>query len=366
MRYILPVETHDAIVVSSYRQRGFDADEAEAVARICRMAAWHGIKTHNAIKALELDDHYGSGRTTDPLCVPGAKIVKHPTQFAAAHRWDAGRKLGPIVAYEAMDTAMTLAQKFGVGMVSVDNAFHYIWGGGYVMEAAKKGFVAYTNCTSTTAEVVPFQGHHPTLGTNPHSWGFPTSDVVGFPIVVDWASSAIAMGRVNQYAREGQSLPPETAVDRDGTITTDPDQVAALLPFGGHKGYGLALIIELMAALIGGSLPTSRGYPDRGPSGEKDTSCFFFQVIDLRALGEGCFAFGRDRTTNLKAVIEDVLGHGNESCMLPGQPEAEAARRSEEAGGLIFTQAEIVELAAIGRDVGVVVDPDALAGYSVA
>jgi hypothetical protein len=95
-----------------------------------------------------------------------------------------------------MDRCMELADKYGVGIVSVDNAFHYLWGGGYVIEAAKKGYIAYTNCPAALTEVVPFGGKFPSLGTNPHSWGFPTTDAVGFPICIDWATSVVAMGRV--------------------------------------------------------------------------------------------------------------------------------------------------------------------------
>jgi LDH2 family malate/lactate/ureidoglycolate dehydrogenase len=69
----------------------------------------------------------------------------------------------------------------------------------------------------------------------------------------------IASGRVLQAKREGSNLPPGCAVDETGKETTDPNKVRALLPFGAHKGYGLALIDELFAAYTGGSLPTVRG-----------------------------------------------------------------------------------------------------------
>ena len=75
-----------------------------------------------------------------------------------------------------------------------------------LMEAAERGYYAYTNCTSALAEVVPFGGKFPTLGTNPHSWGFPTMDALGYPVVIDWATSEIAMGKVEQYKRENKKL----------------------------------------------------------------------------------------------------------------------------------------------------------------
>src|SRR5580704_9730190 len=234
--YVVSEKQHNALVEAAYKHRGYQADEAAEGARFCAEATRHGIRTHNALKALHLDHLFGSGAGG---CLPGAKIEEKPTRFPAAKVWNANKKLGQSVAYRAMDEAMKLADQYGTGTVSVDNAFHYLWGGGYVMEAAKKGYVAYTNCTASLAEVVPFGGKFPTLGTNPHSWGFPTTEAVGFPIVIDWATSTVAMGRVQQLKREGKPLPPNCAVDKDGNPTTDPEKAVALLPFGAHKGYGL-------------------------------------------------------------------------------------------------------------------------------
>ena len=360
MERVLPVELHNQLVEAAYVHRGFSADEASQAARFCQLAAWHGIKTHNALKAIHLDDHLGSGNKTNPGCVPGAVIEKRPSRFAAAEIWNANRKLGQAVAFEAMDTAIALADKYGVGIVSVDEAFHYLWGGGYVMDAAKRGYIAYTNCTAALAEVVPFMGKFPTLGTNPHSWGFPTTDAIGFPIVIDWATSVVAMGRVQQFKREGKPLPPNAAVDKDGNVTTDPNAVAALTPFGAHKGYGLSLIDELVSALIGGSLPTIRSRPEIAAKGEKTAPTFFFQVIHPEAMSAGAFALGRDQAANIKAVVNDILGHGNENCLLPGQIEHNAAMRSEKATGLIFTDAELAEFAEVGNEVGIAVDPSSL------
>ena len=362
---ILPIDVHNDLVAAAYRKRGFTDDEAQQAARFCELAAHHGIKTHNAIKALHLDHLFGSGNTKLQGCVPGAQIEKLESRFDAAQKWNAHRKLGQAVAFEAIDACEKMAEKHGVGIVSVDDAFHYLWGGGYVMESAKRGYIAYTNCTAALAEVVPFGGKFPTLGTNPHSWGFPTTDAIGFPIVIDWATSTVAMGRVQQFKREGKPLPPGSAVDKDGKETTDPNAVAALITFGAHKGYGLALINELVAGFIGGSLPTLRSRPDQattisGGGQEKTTPNFFFQVIHPDALSCGAFAAGRDQASNVKAVIDDVMGHGNRDtgrCIFPGEIEHAAAKRSEAAGGLLFTDAEIAEFAHIAEEAGVAFDP---------
>jgi len=345
--YVVPEKQHNDLIEAAYRHRGYEADESAEGARFCAEASRHGIRTHNGIKALHLDHLFGSGSQG---CVPGAKIEERPSRFAAAKIWNANKKLGQAVAYRAMDEAIRLADQYGIGMVSVDNAFHYLWGGGYVMDAARRGYIAYTNCTAALAEVVPFGGKFPTLGTNPHSWGFPTTEAVGYPIVVDWATSVVAMGRVQQLKREGKPLPPLAAVDKDGRPTTDPSAAVSLLPFGAHKGYGLSLINELVGAFIGGSLPTIRSR--WAEDGDKHVPAFFFQVIHPEAISGGAFAKGRTQAQNVKAVIDDILGHGNEGAMLPGQIEADWAKKTAAAGGLLFTRAEIDAFNEIAAEAG--------------
>lgn len=346
--HIVPESQHNALIQAAYQHRGFHADEAAEGARLCAEASRHGIRTHNGIKALHLDHLFGSGSKG---CVPGARIEEKPSRFEAAKIWNANRKLGQSTAYRAIAEAMRLADKYGVGTVSVDNAFHYLWGGGYVMDAARKGYIAYTNCTAALAEVVPFGGKFPTLGTNPHSWGFPTTEAIGYPIVIDWATSVVAMGRVQQLAREGKSLPLDAAVDLNGTPTTDPQKAKYLLPFGAHKGYGMALINEIVGGFIGGSLPTIRNRWDRA-EGDKCTCCFFFQVMHPEALSSGAFAKGRNQQQNVKAVIADILGHGNEKCMLPGQLEAGWAAHTAKAGGLLFSTAEVAAFNELAAEAG--------------
>lgn len=158
------------------------------------------------------------------------------------------------------------------------------------------------------------------------------------------------MGRVQQFAREGKQLPPGCAVDADGKETTDPNKVKSLMTFGAHKGYGLSLIDELYAAYIGGSLPTIRNRWDRIPAGEKGTCCFYFQCIHPEAMSANSFAMGRTQSENVKAVLSDILGHGNDKCLLPGEIEARGAALSQKHGGLLFTPAEIQALTEIAQE----------------
>ena len=99
-----------------------------------------------------------------------------------------------------------------------------------------------------------------------------------------------------------------------------------------------------------GSLPTLRSREI--PEGEKCTSSFYFQVIHPDALSGGCFACGRNQTENLKAVIEDIKGHGNETIFLPGQDFAQAAQQTASAGGLLFSEAEIAEFNHLATEAG--------------
>ena len=137
-------------------------------------------------------------------------------------------------------------------------------------------------------------------------------------------------------------------MDGDGNPTTDPNEAKALLPFGAHKGYGMCLINEILAGFIGGSLPTLRSREI--PAGEKRTPSFYFQVIHPDAVSGGAFAAGRDQASNVKAVIEDIVGHGNENVFLPGQDFAAAAAKCEK--GLLFSAAEIGEFNELAREVG--------------
>ena len=345
--FIVPNETHNDLVKKAYHHRGFDESECEAAAKFSAYATTHGIRTHNALKALHLDDLFGSKAGG---CKPSAQILKKESRFESSEVWDCQFKLGQATAYEAMDRCIELADKYGIGQVSVDQAFHYLWGGGYVMDAAKRGYIAYTNCTASITEVVPFMGSVPTLGTNPHSWGFPTIDAIGFPIVIDWATSVIAMGRVQQLKREGKALPSGAAVDKDGKETLDPHLVSALKPFGAHKGYGLSLINEIVAGFIGASKPTLRS--NHLDDGDKHTPNFYFQVIHPDAISSENFAFGRSQQENLKVIMDDILTDGNSNCILPGQMEAEFAIRTEKAGGLLFSENEILGFNKIAQECG--------------
>ncbi|MGJ8723397.1 MAG: Ldh family oxidoreductase [Roseibacillus sp.] len=338
---------HDALVATAFLKRGFKADEVAPGTYLCAEAARHGVRPHIALRALYNDHYFGSNTGG---CVPGAEVEVVPSRFPASETWNANKKFGPAVAYRAIDRAIELANQYGVAQISVDNASPYLWGAGYVMAAAERGFIAYTHATSPLAEVAPLGGNRPTLGTNPHSWAFPTSPALGFPLLVDWITSNIDMYRVESARNSGKELPADSAIDRDGKVTTDPNRVHALLPFGTHKGYGLSLINEVLAAFIGGSLPSLRGRLTENAR-EKNTATFYFQVIHPEALSSNNFGMGRSQLDNLKHVLADIL-RGNPDANIPGQMEAQFRNRSDEADALLFTQEEVDGFNKLATDLG--------------
>src|SRR5512142_2976861 len=112
--YVVPETQHNELVTAAYKKRGYSSQEAAAGARFCAEATRHGIRTHNALKALHLDHLFGSGAGG---CQPKAKIEKVKAPFRAAQIWNANRKLGQATGYAAMETAMKLADRYGIGMV---------------------------------------------------------------------------------------------------------------------------------------------------------------------------------------------------------------------------------------------------------
>lgn len=152
----------------------------------------------------------------------------------------------------AAQPLMAKARANGIAMLTVRKAHHFsaVWPD--IEPFAREGFIALAMINSMAA-VVPHGGQRKVCGTNP--FGFAAPRAGRDPLVFDQASSAMANGDVQIARREGRDLPPGTGVDRDGNPTTDPNAVlegGALLPFGGHKGSSIAMMMEIMGAALAG------------------------------------------------------------------------------------------------------------------
>lgn len=164
---------------------------------------------------------------------------------------DGDNGLGQLVAYHSMDLAIDLAKEYGVGFVTVKNSNHFGAASTYCKMAAQKQMIgqAYTN---SPCGIPPWGGKSPYFGTNPISYGFPHGDQ---SIVIDMSSSTVARGNIILAAKEGRSIPPGWAIDKNGNPTTNAKEAleGAVMPVGGAKGYALALAVEVMSGIISGS-----------------------------------------------------------------------------------------------------------------
>ncbi|MCV3767818.1 Ldh family oxidoreductase [Rhizobium sp. TRM95796] len=187
-----------------------------------------------------------------------------------AHHWsrnsfltvDGQRGLGPVIVMNAMREMRTGLRENGLAIAAIRNANHIGMLAYYVEAAVADGMIAIAMSTSE-ALVHPFGGTQAMLGTNPIAIGIPCGER---PFILDLATSIVSMGKINNYAMRGAPIPPDWAVGPDGRPTTDPKtaRAGAIAPFGGAKGYGLGLAVELLVAALAGSdlAPDVRGTLD--------------------------------------------------------------------------------------------------------
>jgi LDH2 family malate/lactate/ureidoglycolate dehydrogenase len=173
---------------------------------------------------------------------------------------DGANGMGMVIGYNAMKIAIQKARQFGLGAVAVRNSSHYGVAGYYALMAVQEGMVGIS-LTNAHPSIAPTFGVTPLLGTNPISVAAPTDEP--FPFLFDAATAVVTRGKIEVAAREGNPIPSGWVIGQDGSALTDASQLieqmnqdrAALLPIGGlsellggHKGYGLATMVEIFSA----------------------------------------------------------------------------------------------------------------------
>lgn len=235
---------------------------------------------------------------------------------------------GQVLGKEVMEAGIERALQFGVAVVSLADSHHLGRIGAWAEQVADAGLVSihFANVAAPSA-VLPFDGRHPRLGTNPFCVGVPVTG--RRPVILDFATSAIAGNKARIAWNEGREIPPGCAVDAEGNPTTDPrwlmqDPRGALLAFGGHKGAGLSLICSLLgAALSGGETESHQIAPRPGIINN-----MLSIIFDPARLGAG-----ENYAQEVLAQL-DWMHHGQEGrdVMLPGEPEARAYAQRLENG----------------------------------
>jgi len=301
--------------------------EAHLVASVLVEANLRGHPSHGVIRVPKWADGLKTG-AINAHCAPS--IIKE-TPSAAWMDGDLG--LGPVVASIASKLAAQKAREAGIGLVSVCRASHIAMLQYYTEALASEGLIGAV-MTNTESGVAPYGGVDKILGTNPLSIAVPGRDG---PIVLDMSTSHVARGKIVVAKSRGEEIPAGWAIDNEGRPTKDPDAAlaGALLPVGGAKGSGLAIMVDLLAgALAGGAV----GRKVRGTfhMDREATKGDLFLAIDPEAFcGLEVFL---DRVEDLQSDIRSSrVAPGFNRILLPGEFEMECRQRYLHEGVPITT-----------------------------
>ncbi|MFZ4451607.1 ureidoglycolate dehydrogenase [Salibacterium aidingense] len=286
--------------------------DADIVADVLVHANLRGVDSHGVLRT----EHYVQRISSKSINTDPNISIKRTGPASAIMDGDDG--LGHVIAKQAVDEAISIAEKSGVGMVSVFNSTHCGALSYYVNQAIAKNFIGMA-MTHTDKQVVPFGGAQPFFGTNPIALGFPASQ--NKPIILDMATSNAALGKILNAKKSGEpSIPENWGVNENGEPTTDPNQVAALLPFGGPKGYGLAMVVDLFSGVLTGSAFGPHITAMYGDYDKKRKLGHFFTVIDPAMFTEiNTFLDKVDQMIN--EIHESKPAKGFNKVMVPGEPE---------------------------------------------
>jgi LDH2 family malate/lactate/ureidoglycolate dehydrogenase len=231
-------------------RRGYSADDAATIAEVLVEAHLWG-RGNSGLQHLKQITEVSGARK--PI-----SIVRQDDHSAVL---DGGNNAGLLLAPTMVRIAIAKAKAAGIAAVSASNGYLGGIGGYYVNMAAREGLIALM-AMSSGYRVAPAGGIDAIFGTNPLSIAFPTA---GDPIIYDIATSSINVGGLHRAERLGEELKPGLAIGPDGDPTTDPTAAlkGAILPFGGHKGAGLAMVVQLFG-LLGGGAVVPRGMGDFG------------------------------------------------------------------------------------------------------
>ena len=303
------------------RAAGVQEDDAICVAAALVAADLEGVASHGVMLLPMYLERLSAG-SVDP--VGKGKVV---SQKFGSISMDAGNALGQVTANQAATLAMEAVGQFGYGAVSVRNGFHFGAAGYWAERIATVGLIGFVMC-NTRPLMPPPGGSVPVVGNNPIAIALPSNS--GVPLLLDLALSEAAMGKIRNAAAAGKPIPLGWATDTHGRPTTDAEEAikGMLLPTGGPKGFGLAVIVELLTGGLsgGGTSDAVRGL--YGNAAEPYNCSHFFLALDPECFGGGK-AFQQsvgDLTDRIRATPP---APGIEAVMAPGDPARRNRQRSE-------------------------------------
>ena len=314
----------EALATRALQGLGLTAANAATTARILVMGDLFGHATHGVLRLESYGDRIRNGAisaTAEPLVEEAAPAIA---------RVDGHGAVGPLVGMAALEAAMGRARELGVGIAFVRNGNHFGAIAPYCYLAAQQGFATIIG-SNASITIAPSGGREERLGNNPLGIGVPRPG--GDPIILDMAMSVVARGKIRAAVKKGVDIPSTWATDRQGRPTTDPKQAldGFLLPFGGYKGYGLALMVDLFAGLLSGAayLTHVRSWLDQ-PTDPGNLG-HFFVAIDTARLGSAEWL--AQRVADFAAIVHDTpRADPAQPVRLPGEIEMENLARHRREG----------------------------------
>ena len=225
------------------RKLGFSAERAESCARLFAETTRDGVYTHGINRFPRFVKTIRNG------CVDPAGEAAATARLGALERWNGHKGPGNLNALAAMERAITLGREHGIGCVAMGNTNHWMRGGTYGWQAAEAGMIGIC-WTNTMPNLPPWGGAEPVIGNNPLVIAVPRSSG---PVVLDMAMSQFSYGALASYRRRGEPLPVDGGYDAEGNLTRDAAAIEKSwrpLPIGYWKGSGLAVVLDMVAAMM--------------------------------------------------------------------------------------------------------------------
>jgi uncharacterized oxidoreductase len=245
---------------------------------------------------------------------------------------DGGMGFGQVVGREATDLALSRVRQTGIVCMGVRNCHHLGRIGDYGERCGRAGLVSlhFVNVVGHAPQVSPWGGRERRMTTNPFCGVVPRVDAP--PLVLDMATSAIALGKVRVAHMKGESVAAGALVDHEGAPTNDPavmfrEPFGALGPFGQHKGYGLAVLCELLGGALAGEWTAQPG----NPRDNTIINHMLMFVLDPAAFG-GLERFQDEVAAMIEYLHASTPAPGFDRVRIPGEPELDAMAHRMAAG----------------------------------
>jgi LDH2 family malate/lactate/ureidoglycolate dehydrogenase len=318
-------------VAACFEKLGVPPADAQIAADVLVMSDLRGVDTHGVIRFNPTSWYVKWLRDGEMNPQPNLRVVSETPSSALL---DGERGMGMVIGHRAMELAIRKAAETGVGMVAVCNSRHFGMSAYYAMRALPHDMIGLA-MTNASRQVVPTFGREARFGTNPLCLAAPALEEL--PFVLDMATTTAAAGKLELAARRGESIPSGWALGEREEPTTDPraaQKARRLLPLGGtreggsHKGYGLAIMVEILCGALSGTLTALN--TDQDPRGH------FFGAIRIDAF-RPAEEFKRDMDRLIRALRSTPPMEGQERVYVAGEIEFATAREREERGIPLLT-----------------------------